>query len=43
MIAESAWGRIEQREKEGGMANIWILANDNLSLDSPGDNLISYK
>ena len=43
IIGETAWGRIEQREKEGGMTNIWICAVDILSLDPPGENLISYK
>jgi len=43
IISDLAWGKIEQREKEGGIINTWILASDVLSINPPGENLITYK
>ena len=43
VIADMSWGKVEQREKEGGLVNTWICMSDILSLDPPGENLITYK
>ncbi len=43
IIAETAWGKVEQREKEGGMVNLWICTSDILAQDPPAEGLISFK
>ena len=43
IISTMAWGRVEEREKDGENFNIWICANDTLSWIPQGENYISYK
>jgi hypothetical protein len=43
IISGMAWGRVEQREKEGEITHVWIRASDKLSYIPQGEKFITYK
>ena len=43
MVNTMAWGRIDKKEKDKVVTNIWVCAHDGLAKDCPDENLINYQ
>ncbi len=43
VLGDALWGRVEERTKDGETQHVWVCACDSLSLNPPGEDMISYR